>query len=83
LSAEVAERKYNVCVGGGGGAGARGCKAAKYPHEVSMWEGQKLGGVKPPQAPPPPPSSAALALRVMITNELVDMGKICSPELAE
>jgi len=26
------------------GAGARGCEAADYPHEVSACEGQELGG---------------------------------------
>ena len=38
----------------GGGAGAKGCKAANYPREVSVCKGQELGGLKSPPPPPPP-----------------------------
>ena len=51
----VVERKYDW---GGGGAGTRGCKAADYPHEASVREGQELGGggakaLLAPLVPPP------------------------------
>lgn len=31
-----------------GGAAVRGCEAADYPGKVSAYEGQELGGLKPP-----------------------------------
>ena len=40
------EQKYDR------GAGVRGCKAADYPGEASVCEGQKWGGLKPPVLPP-------------------------------
>ena len=49
----AAERKYEW--GGGGGAGARGCKADDYLCEASACEGQELGGLSPPTPPPPLP----------------------------
>ena len=38
----AAEQKYDW------GPGARGSEPADYPHEASVCEGQKLGGLKPP-----------------------------------
>ena len=31
-------------IGGGGGAGVKGCKAADYRHKASMCKGQGFGG---------------------------------------
>ena len=50
-------------------AGARDCKAADYPREVSACEGQELGGAKAPLAPPP---STSIALAFSVISNVVD-----------